>query len=142
MSNKQGRPARGVPKKTVESFALSINDWIEKKLLPRWLKDGDKTAEATEAYQQLDFFALDKHDQLTVWCQSWLSDEGWKRLQANARQKRYKDKERRIGPKFKRVSLERETAVDLEHFAASRKITVSEAVKIMVWCDFRVFVMV
>lgn len=125
----QGRPATGVPKKTVQSFVDCLEGWIKKKLLARWLKNVDQDVQAIEAYEQMDLVAIDRHDHLTLWCQTWLTDEGWNRLQANARQNRYKAKEKREGPKHKRVSMERDTAVDLEYFAKRRGITVTEAVQ-------------
>lgn len=131
MTNKVGRPPAGVPKKNVDSFIWCIEGWITKRILPGWLKEIEKDVEAIEAYEALSFRDIDIHEQLTVWCRTWLSDGGWKRLQANARQKRYKNKEQLFGngPKFKRVSMERETALDLEHYAKSHDMTVTESVQ-------------
>nr|MDT0252033.1 hypothetical protein [Endozoicomonas sp.] len=131
MANKVGRPVVGVPKKTAESYSDCLNDWIQKRLLVRWLKDYDRDVQAIEAYDQLDFLAVDKHEHLTIWCQTWLTDDGWKRLQANARQKRYKKKEMQLGPKFKRVSMKRDAAIDLEEYAKSRDITITDAVRFL-----------
>lgn len=125
----RGRPSVGVPKNTVNSYVDCIDDWIRKRLLPKWLKDIERDLEAAEAYEQLDLLASNRHELLTAWCETWLSTEGWKRLQANARQKRYKHRELMSGPKYKRISIERDAALDLEDFSQRHGMTLTEAVK-------------
>ena len=93
-----------------------IDSWIANNKLAQWLNDPEASIEAREAL-------LKDGASLSLWSQEWLSGEGWKRLQANVRQRQY------VKDSKKTIQLSRETATDLKAYADELGVSIDIAVR-------------
>ena len=133
---KAGRPPAGIPEDDAILYWQAVTRWVEQRKLAQWLQDPEQWVEAQAALdEQVTLKDTQKLGQyLNQWRQEWLSEEGWKRLQANVRQKRYlKGKPSKTGDKQPRegvraMAMKVSTAVELKFYARSQNMTIDQAV--------------
>ncbi|OED44682.1 hypothetical protein ACH42_07015 [Endozoicomonas sp. (ex Bugula neritina AB1)] len=128
-----GRPAVGVTKDNALAYWRVIKHWIEQLKLDRWLKDVEQSYKAQQAMTELSIADDDFAQRLNDWCQAWLSQEGWKRLQANVRQSHYvkgsvtKNRESRSRERKRNLQVEASTAARLRMYAEHHNVTLNNA---------------
>lgn len=122
-TTRPGRPAVGITDETVRLYRDAIVAWIQGQRLAQWLKDNEQGIEATQAFELIRFSGTEEMER---WRQHWLSPEGWRRLQANVRQKRYS--RGGVGERKKTLQLPASTVTDLKDFALRQGMTLNDAI--------------
>ena len=131
-NKKRGRPEVGITQDRLFAYHLCIDKWINDGRLMRWLKNPKDLIDA-----QSDFHskvrASDDQQALNIlndWCQSWLSESGWRRLQGNVRQKAYvKGSWEQGREKMRTLQIPTSTHRQLSRFAQEQKLTINQAIK-------------
>lgn len=132
-----GRPKTGVTKenraavwKAINSLILDVNPATGSRRLDQWLQDQEQGLEAIEAFRAINTGDAQFTERLNQWRQAWLTVAGWNRIRANIRQKKYTSGTSG-GERKKTLQMEASTVTDLKAFADSRKMTINQAIKMM-----------
>lgn len=128
-AKKTGRPSLGIIQEKQIHYYGCIQNWVHNRKLAEWLEDPEKDIEAVNAFN--DVWLSDKNGtaHLDQWRKDWLSEAGWKRLQANVRQKMYARGTADGRERKKTLQLEVSTVTDLKFYAESQGMTINQAVK-------------
>ncbi len=128
-SKKAGRPSLGITQEKQTHYYGCIQNWVHNRKLAEWLEDPEKDIEAVNALNDICLTGENDTDQLEQWRKDWLSEAGWKRLQANVRQKMYARGSADGRERKKTLQLEVSTVTDLKFYAESQGMTINQAVK-------------
>ena len=133
---KAGRPFVGVTNRNATEYRKIIYGWINRHELTNWIKEDAWAMQAKNAFMKLDSTSEEFYCCLNIWCNTWLSPVGWKRLQANARQHRYingtkKETNRGISKNRdykKNIQIDHITASRLKKYSIINQISMQESI--------------
>lgn len=127
-----GRPKVGVTAKNAGDYYWQVHRWWKsdnmaksRESAPDKIRDGQWLG-AVEAFKAMDWNAADMSpeqiERFGQWCEQWLTEYGWKRLQANVRQIRR-------ARKLKTIQLDYGAWENLAEYAKRHNLTLSNAIQ-------------